>query len=241
MERIFTRKPDVLEQLKPCLSAYEKGGLENCLPLVNKNILQQKIKFPLLEFCAREFITNLSAGDLIPFCDLIEHYKTIGGHVLLGIILQSKLDEDFEMAFAKAKKYISLTDSWHACDSIGERVFGVGLLTNFKKAYPEITLIAQHESQWVVRSMGAGMHYAIKKGLDKQYIPQLFELLLSMGNVKNKEIKQGVGWAAKTSAKFHPRIINKYKAQIADEKKVGAWFRTKVRIGLSRNEYAKRN
>lgn len=58
-----------------------------------------------------------------------------------------------------------------------------------------------------------------------------------MANTSNKEIRQGIGWAAKTTAKFHPEIINNFKDQILQTEKVKTWFRTKIRIGLDRGRY----
>lgn len=241
MAKIFTRKGEVTDQLTPCLEAYNSSGIKAAAELCNDRLLTQKIKFPLLEYCAREFIQTIQASDQIAFCDLIETYKTIGGHVLLGIILRNRLADYYEESLFKAKEYISKTDSWHACDTIGERVFGWSMLHTPKKTLPELKRIANHENQWVARSAGAGMHNAIYNGLAAEHVERLFQILLSLGNSKNKEIKQGVGWAAKTTAKFHPEIIKKHRTAIDDVAAVGQWFRTKVKIGLARNEYAKRN
>src|SRR5690606_25916890 len=101
--------------------------------------------------------------------------------------------------------------------------------------------LSTNASPFVVRSIGPGAHYAIKKGLPAKETEDLFKLLLSLANAKDGEIKRGIGWAAKTTAKFHPQIILKFRNLIDDPEKTGAWFRTKVRIGLERNAYAKGN
>jgi hypothetical protein len=68
----------------------------------------------------------------------------------------------------------------------------------------------------------------------------MFALLLSLSTVTDFHTKKGVGWAAKTIAKFYPDIISEYKAEIENEK-VRQWFQTKIKIGLGRSyKYASR-
>ena len=72
----------------------------------------------------------------------------------------------------------------------------------------------------------------------------VFASLIVVGckdNSKEKEVRQGIGWAAKTTAKFHPDIIQQYQSEIHNQEKVANWFRRKIQIGLERHEYAKRN
>ena len=174
-------------------------------------------------------------------CQEFYRLKTEGGNVLLGIILQKRLTNHFNQSIEKAAEYIADADIWYVCDIIGERVFGYSLLHQPEKTIPEIIKLSNHPTHWVIRSLGAGSHYAIKKGLDKNNVKTVFSLLLSMANTKDKEIRQGVGWAAKTTAKFHPDIIEFYKIEIEDQEQVAQWFRKKIEIGLNRNNYAKRN
>ena len=237
----ITRKPIVKAIIDQCIDLYRKEGLVTLTNAVHLKLLSCKIKFPLLEYAASQLHEQLTEDDQLLFCDQIENYKTIGGNVLLGIILQKRLVLNFQESIDKASEYISKANAWYVCDIMGERVLGVSLLLSPQKTLLVFENLSQHDSQWVVRSLGAGAHYAIKKGLDKKSVVQLFLLLLSLGNSKNKEIKQGIGWAAKTTAKFHPEIITNFKAEIENTEKVGQWFRGKVKIGLNRNLYAQRN
>lgn len=139
----------------------------------------------------------------------------------------------------KTTEYISKADIWYVCDIIGERVFGYALLHYPDKMLPEYKKLSSHPTNWVVRSLGAGGHYAIKKGLEKKKVQQLFKVLLTMANTNDKEVRQGIGWAAKTTAKFHPDLITYYKDEIDNKVKVANWFRKKIEIGLDRNSYAK--
>lgn len=238
---VVTRKSEVKIYLKKCLDAFQNYGLASCVQTVEKELLNRKVKFPLLEYCSHELFKEIPEEHQIAFCDQIEALKTEGGNVLLGIFLQNRLQKHFEQSLQKATEYISQADVWYVCDIIGERVFGYSLLHQPDKTIPQIKKLATHPSNWVVRSLGAGTHYAIKKGLSKENVAIIFPVLLSMANTKDKEIKQGVGWAAKTTAKFHPDIIQRFNNRIEDKENVANWFRAKINIGLKRNEYAKRN
>ena len=50
-----------------------------------------------------------------------------------------------------------------------------------------------------------------------------------MANTNDKEVRQGIGWAAKTTAKFHPDLITYYKDEIDNKAKVANWFRKKLK------------
>ena len=154
---------------------------------------------------------------------------------------QKRLEDHYEESIQKATQYIADADIWYVCDIIGERVFGYSLLHQPEITIPVVQKLSNHPSNWVIRSLGAGIHYSIKKGLDKQNVNTLFQLLLSMANTKDKEIRQGIGWAAKTTARFHPEIIDQFETEIHNTEKVANWFRTKISIGLNRNNYAQRD
>lgn len=239
--KTITRKGEITEEINRCIDCYNSNGLAGCVVEINDRILTAKVKFPLLEFVAATLHQSIHENDLVACCDSIANLKTIGGNVLVGIILQKRLTSHFRASIDHAARYIANADEWYVADIIGERVYGYALLTQPKKTLPEIKRLSNHQSHWVVRSLGAGSHYAIKKGLDKKYVLQTFKLLLEMAQSKDKHIRQGIGWAAKTTAKFHPEIISHYKDDIDNKVKVATWFRTKVKIGLERNKYASRN
>jgi len=234
----ITSKGVVKKELEICLRKFDT---KNSLPFVDEllsRLLNVKIKFPLLEYCASEIYLTIPENSQIKVCDEIASLKTIGGNVLIGIILQKRLDKHFNQSLKKAAEYIAAGNEWYVTDIIGERVYGWSLLHEPGKTLPELKKLSRHESTWVVRSLGAGSHYAIKKGLDKKNVEEVFKLLLSLSDAKNFHVKTGIGWAAKTTAKFHPEIIKKYSNELSQEN-VGQWFRGKVKIGLERNEYVK--
>lgn len=239
--RIISRKGDIKTEWEACKQVVKAEKIDLFIDIIHERILSQKVKFPLLEYCAEEIYKFLPPEAQIPFCDTIEKLRTEGGNVILGKILQLRLPQHFSQSLEKATEYISQADIWYVCDIIGERVFGYALLHYPDKMLPEYKKLSSHSTNWVVRSLGAGGHYAIKKGLKKENARPLFELLLTMANTNDKEVRQGVGWAAKTIAKFHPDLIAHFQAEIENKDKVGNWFRKKIEIGLNRNSYARRS
>jgi len=239
--RTITRKSEVKELLEKCFVKHHTDGWIGVVEELNRLILSQKVKFPLLEYCGEQLYLQFPKKEHLLLCDKIQSLKTEGGNVVLGIILQKRLREHFTESLAKATEYVSEADIWYVCDIIGERVYGYSLLQNPEMTIPEIKKLFNHPTNWVIRSLGAGIHYAIKKGLEMENVVIVFKLLLSMANTKDKEIRQGVGWAAKTTAKFHPEIIDLFKDKIENTDQVANWFRTKTSIGLSKHYHAKRN
>ena len=238
---LVTRKPIITAYLKPSLDAYHTKGISACVFELEHQILNKKVKFPLLEFCGTKLFQEIASEEHITLCDEIEALKTEGGNVLLGIIMQHRLSVNFAQSLQKTTEYVSKAHIWYICDIIGERVYGYALLHEPDKTIPELKKLVEHPINWVIRSLGAGIHYAIKKGLLKEYVEVVFLLLLSKANSTDTEIRQGIGWAAKTTARYHPDIIDLYQKEIQDSEHVANWFRTKIKIGLDRNNYAKRN
>lgn len=237
--RKISRKEDIKAEWEACKQVFNAEKMDLFINSVYERILTQKVKFPLLEYCAEEIYKLLPPETQISFCDVIEKLKTEGGNVILGKVLQLRLPQHFNQSLEKATEYISKADIWYVCDIIGERVFGYALLHYPHKTLPEYQKLSSHCTNWVVRSLGAGGHYAIKKGLAEKEVKQLFEVLLTMAITNDKEVRQGVGWAAKTTAKFHPDIIAHFEDEIENKDKVANWFRKKIEIGLNRSNYAK--
>ncbi len=233
----ITRTADLDAVLNPCLEAYQSHGLNQLIVEVNKGLLQTKIKFPLLEKAAHRLYRTLEHHHQLDFCQHLADLQSIGGNVLIGILLQNRSENDPGESIGKAAEYIAQGAQWYVSDIIGERVVGYNLLAN-----PDITLTllsqyGQHPSKWVVRSLGAGSHYAIKKGLPADYATKVFQFLITLAQAKDHHIKTGIGWAAKTSARYHPEMVLGHQQTIENKQLVGQWFRTKVRIGLGRRHY----
>ena len=229
-----TTKSEVKILLSECLVAYYAYGLKSCVAAVHSQILIHKVKFPLLEYCTEELFKTIPLKQQIDFCNQIEALKTEGGNVILGKMLQLRLEIDFNESMQKATDYISRADIWYVSDLIGERVFGEALLRYPNISVKKVIALFRNKSNWVQRSLGAGIHYAVKNELPENHVRKLFIVLIRKSNTNDKEIKQGVGWAAKTTAKFHPHLIQEFQTEIHG-KKVNPWFVAKIEIGLNRN------
>ncbi|SHE79379.1 DNA alkylation repair protein [Pedobacter caeni] len=233
MERINSKETikSIVLQLKTLL---DEKGLDAFITVLHQELLKKKVRFPLLEYAAREMAMFIPEPDQLLITDHIIRLKEIGSQVLAGIILQQRLSVDFERSIAKACEYIRFGDQWYVCDIIGERILGYALLTTPEKTIPVLRQLAIHEDKWIVRTVGVAAHYAVKKELDPVFVTPVFDLLLSLAGTKDFHTKKGIGWGAKTIARFHPDIIALYDLKIAstDTKQ---WFRTKIRIGLGRS------
>ncbi|WP_020532043.1 DNA alkylation repair protein [Flexithrix dorotheae] len=231
MEQI-TRKSEIGELLPKVLEKYSTINHNAFIEKLDEVFLTKKIKFPLLEYIGIEIAKVVPYENQIELMDDIMQLDREGGNVLVGIICQLRLEADFEEAFLLAKKYIIKGDKWYVCDIIGERVLGFGLLTNPNKAWPVLNNFAKHENKWVVRSVGVGIHYAVKKGLSIEHTERCFRLLVSLSKTTDFHTKKGIGWAAKTVAKFHPDFIMNRLEEIQNNSQIRQWFKTKLKIGL---------
>lgn len=237
---IITSKATVKELVSNAIAVYHTGNEKALVEKLHANILKKKIRFPLLEYAAIQLYKAMPANKQLAVTDEIIRLHEIGGNVLAGIILQLRLEKHFKESVHKAVEYIIIGNEWYVCDIIGERVMGHALLTMPEKTLPVLKRFATHDDKWIVRCIGVAAHYAIKKGLKKEYVDEVFRLLLSLSDTTEFHTKKGVGWAAKTTAKFHPEIIERYKEQI-EAGITKQWFKTKIKIGLGRTaKYARR-
>lgn len=239
MEEI-SRKSEIKRELEECFSSLEAGGIDSFAAAIHQRILSYKVKFPLLEYCGQEIVHRVKPEEHLEICEKLTGSQTIGENVLIGTILKLRLGLNFDESINKAIKYISESWDWYVSDIIGERVFGHAFLNYPGRMIDTFEKLKSHESKWVVRAIGSGCHNAIKWGLPKPEVEEAFKVLLSLSGAKDHHIRRGIGWAAKTTAKFHPDIIQKFEEEIYS-KGVGSWFRTKIKIGLSRHSYGLRN
>lgn len=240
MESI-TQKPKIKSGTDTCIDVFQKKGIEAFGKTVFTELLSKKIKFPLLEYSATLFFEVIPYKEQISLCDKIIELQTIGGNTIAGKLLQLRTEKNLNESFKKAEEYIIYGNMWYVCDIIGERVMGHSLLKQPEEVIPRLQKLAKHPNNWMVRTIGVATHYAVKKGLKKKDAETMFQLLLSLSNTTDFHTKKGIGWAAKTIAKFHPEIITKHHKAIYENPEVKQWFKTKIKIGLSRKEkYANR-
>lgn len=234
MEKINS-KAVVTHIMAKTLEILQNKGQDQFISALHDNLLKKKVRFPLLEYAAQQITMILPPDQHIALTDRIIELREIGSHVLAGIILQARLSYDFDHAIEKACGYIQYGNEWYVCDIIGERVLGYALLTDPQRTIPILKQLALHENKWIVRAVGVATHYAVKKGLDRSFVDLIFQLLLTCSDTTDFHTKKGIGWGAKTIARFHPHLIVQYQQQILAPT-TRQWFRTKINIGLLRNQ-----
>jgi 3-methyladenine DNA glycosylase AlkD len=217
--------------LNKLLAANPDLNSDEFIAAIENAILKKKIRYPVIEYLTKKLFTLIPFREQKKFLDKIIAQKKVGSYVIAGKMLQLRLEKDLKGSLKKAEEYIIEGNEWYVCDIIGERVFGHGLLTYPEKLIPILRKYADHDDKWMVRVIGVAGHYAIKKGLDKKSVEEMFKLLLSLANVTDFHTKKGIGWAAKTTSKFYPDLVKKYEKEI-NNPEVRQWFRTKIKIGL---------
>ena len=238
---IITNKAIVQAATAEALSFYAMDDGQAFIRALDARLLTAKVRFPLLETAARQLSAAIPEEEKDAVLEQLIALNRIGSYVVAGMMLQLRLEHAFRDSLDKAAMYMIRGDEWYVCDIIGERVMGYALLTKPEQMLPVLREMAGHENKWIVRSIGVAVHYAVKKGLKKTYVVQAFELLLSLGTTTDHHTKKGIGWAVKTVAKFHPDIITQSERTIAGNPAIRTWFKTKIRIGLSRTDkYAQR-
>lgn len=239
--KIITGKNEVQQIVNTAIEVYHQSGTDAFVAQLHQQLLKQKIRFPLLEMAALKLYEMLPGKKQPEITDKIFYLHEIGSNVVAGILLQQRLSEHFQQSISKAVEYIIAGDKWYVCDIIGERVMGFALLNDPERAIPALKKLVVHPDKWIVRSVGVATHYAVKKGLPKKYVVQQFRLLLTLACTTDFHTKKGIGWAAKTIAKFHPGIVQLYQEEIENSATVKQWFKSKIKTGLSRSaKYASR-
>ena len=246
MSEIISSKKEIEKIFSEFKNTVRRGGFHE---KIYDDVLQKKIRFPLLENIAEKVFDFIPEKNQIEFCKNIIDFKTIGGNVIAGIILQKRMKNNFEESQYYAIEFMNTGNEWYSCDIITERVLGVALLNEPEKMFDVFNIYFSSGknktyskfkkysgNKWAVRGVGVAAHYAVKKGLQKKYIQPLFELLLSQSKITGHHEKTGIGWGAKTCVKFHNELISLYKNEIAN---AGQWFKAKVKIGIINSEYKK--
>ncbi|MFL5753582.1 MAG: DNA alkylation repair protein [Bacteroidia bacterium] len=238
---LITRKSDVQALVQKLEITWLEKGDSAFVGELHEQVLKKKVRFPLLEYFTREILSSIPEKKQLALTDKIIPLDEIGSYVVTGIILQHRLEKYFSGSLRKAQEYIIRGDKWYVCDIIGERVMGHALLTSPGKTLPVLRKMASHKNTWIVRCIGVAAHYAIKKGLEKKHVEEIFLLLLSLSDSTDFHIKKGIGWAAKTTAKFYPDIIGRHQKKLDHDPEIKQWFKTKIKIGLGRSsKYASR-
>jgi hypothetical protein len=235
----ITKKSEIELTITRSREIYFKQGISRCVDQINQELLSCKIRFPLLEYSADLIIEFIAESEIVAFCQEIMLKHQIGGNVLIGRIMWLNLHDFIQPTMRKAGELIAQGREWYVSDIIGERVFGNALLMNSDQAIDILMELANHPNSLVKRSIGAGVHLALKRGLDEESAEKAFLILLKLSSSSDYQVKRGIGWAAKTTARFYPNLIERHKNKILGPT-TGRWFSSKVELGLARNAYDQR-
>jgi 3-methyladenine DNA glycosylase AlkD len=179
-------------------------------------ILAQRTPFPLLERIG-EAVGAGSPKSVNIFLEHIAAAKTEGGWVVIGKALGEQLDRDPAGAFARCRSYIIAADVWYATDSLGERVPGPALVTDFQSALPLLTPWREDANRWVRRTVGVAVHFWAKRSHGApEHISQAKTLLNSlepMFEEQDTDAVKGVGWGLKTLGKYYPDLVADWLVQ----------------------------
>lgn len=233
MQRLISRKSDIQKIIDEIIPVYQSNNYELFWDKLENEILNNKIKFPILEYFTKELFQIIPANKQLPLADKIIDKDYIGSYVIAGIFLQLRLKNNLEECFEKVAEYLIKGDKWYSCDIIAERVFGIALLNNFDESFCFIKEYANHKNDWVKRAAGVAIHFATKKGLKKENVEKLLKLISEQITSKSLHVKKGFGWALKTIAKYHPDLVLELSNQINNNPNVSAWFKRKISLGLS--------
>ncbi|MCE7997172.1 MAG: DNA alkylation repair protein [Roseivirga sp.] len=215
------------------LSHYSgNGNVNDFWKTLNTDILQHKVKFPILEHVAMEINRMLDREQENHLLDQIAKTKHMSGYPVIGKLIQLRLDEGLKTQYDLAIEHIVQGNEWYVCDIISERVLGEGTLEDFDTSLNLMKDMGNHGNLWIERSIGIATHYATKKKLPKEQVEQLLLLMIEHAWKTQYFTKKGIGWAGKTIGKYHPDLIHKH-VDLMRSTKLSRWFISKVNIGLS--------
>ena len=216
-----------------CLEEQDYYG---CIAILHKKILASRTKSSIIEYVTRDILNGFPDPCQIPFCDKITKLNEEGSSVVTGTALQMRLETDLEESIEKCIEYARLGDDLSHCDQLSERVLGFAILNYPEIIVPVLPALLKEDERWIVRMVGVGSCHAVKNGLAAEFVEELFNLLVANSDRTDADDKEGIGWAAKSTAELHPEIVSKYWNYIDTDPNVGAWFRTEVETGLAGSE-----
>jgi 3-methyladenine DNA glycosylase AlkD len=149
------------------------------------------------------------------FLDRIAAEKAEGGWVVIGCALGEQLDHDLAGALARCRAFIIAGDVWYAADSLGERVPGPALVTDFQPALKLLAPWREDANAWVRRTVGVAAHFWAKRSRGERAAEAetLLALLEPMFEEWDMDAVKGVGWGLKTLGRYYPDLVADWLAQ----------------------------
>jgi hypothetical protein len=211
----------------------EAWGNDNKPTVFSKleQVVSSKIKFPALEHLAILVNDWLPTSEVPSFIEKVVAMDQIGSYPFCGKLIQLQLENDLLGSFRLAAKSIHAGDVWYACDTISERVYGMGLLHFWEEAFPLVKKLSSSKNHWDRRGVGVATHLTVKWGLDPKRSADLLELALKRQAATHHEEKTGIGWGLKTIAKFHPELLKGKGMETGAG--LPAWMASKIKRGMA--------
>jgi 3-methyladenine DNA glycosylase AlkD len=179
-------------------------------------VLDGRMRFPLLERIGEPM--GACPPELVyAFLDRIAAAGTIGGWVVIGKALGALPKAERARAFDRCRLYMATADVWVAADTLGERVPGAALVSDFEQALRLLHPWQADANAWVRRATGVATHLWTKRsrGAPEQR-PQavkLLSLLEPLFEEQDEDAIKGIGWGLKTLGKYYPDLAADWLAR----------------------------
>lgn len=176
-------------------------------------VLAEAVPFRLLDIIGNP-PGSVLLDSLIPFLEKIAWTRAMGAWVIIGTALGAKIPTGLNESLALACHFIAFADVWYGVDSIGERVPGPALLSDFSTSLPLLVAWREDENRWRRRAVGVAIHFWAKRERGSPIsIPQaqlLLEFLEPVFEERDRDAIKGIGWGLKTLGRYYPDLVTEW-------------------------------
>lgn len=124
---VIGSRRDIRPEIDKVIDAYQREGIDGAVARLHRGILEKKVRFPVLEYVAKELLDAIPGKDQLSLTDKVIELSEVGRYVIAGIILQLRSEKQHKASIQKAAEYIVQGNDWLACDILGERVMAHAL------------------------------------------------------------------------------------------------------------------
>jgi 3-methyladenine DNA glycosylase AlkD len=202
------------------LTLIESSRIDHAHALLSP-VLAKRTSFRILD-CIGEIIGAGSLEDVNVFLDQVADGETVRGWAVIGKVLGTQLERDFEDALERCRNYIITADVWHGADALAERVPGPALVNHFNPAFKAIGLWRDDPNPWVRRAIGTALHFWAKRTRGtSDYIPNAalwLDWVEPMFEERDIKVVKGVGWGLKTLGKYYLQLVTEWLVKQINQK-----------------------
>ena len=102
MSKNITRKSDLLPIAKKLVNCYENATEKAFWRTLEEEVLEHKVRFPLLEDLAIVLYRIIPEGELLKVTDKLVKMNYEGAYVIVGTLLAQLMKKDLPTAYRKA-------------------------------------------------------------------------------------------------------------------------------------------